>query len=127
MSTPLAKMNAYLRKITKEMGIEIDPQRIMGLDLCKFNKHFMQFPIKASHYRVDYLIHDKLIYRKNLFYFFPQYTNTHLGNTLLVDDTPCKTCLNLPFNAIFVESYEYVPKEDNYLMKILFPYFKVPS
>jgi len=50
------------------------------------------------------------------------YPNTHLENTLLVDDMPYIICLNLPFNAIFVESYEYVPKEDNYLMKILLPY-----
>jgi hypothetical protein len=35
-----------------------------------------------------------------------------------------KTCLNLPFNAIFVESYEYTPKEDNYLMKILLLYLE---
>jgi hypothetical protein len=56
-------MNAYLRKITKELGLEINPQRIMGQYLCKIN-------------------------------------NTHLGNTLLVDDTPYKTCLNPHFNAI---------------------------
>ncbi len=41
ISTPLAKMNAYLRKIVEEMGLEINPQRIMGLDLCKINKHFL--------------------------------------------------------------------------------------
>jgi hypothetical protein len=34
-------MNAYLKKITEEMGIEIDPQMIMGQDLCKINKHFL--------------------------------------------------------------------------------------
>jgi hypothetical protein len=37
---------------------------------------------------------------------------------------PYKTCLNLLGNAIYVESYEYVPKEDNYLMKIFFLYLK---
>jgi hypothetical protein len=45
------------------------------------------------------------------------YPNIHLGNALLVNDTPYKTCLNPPFNAIFVEYYEDLPKEDNYLMK----------
>jgi hypothetical protein len=30
----------------------------------------------------------------------------------------------LPFNAIFVESYEYAPKEDNYLMKTLLLYLE---
>jgi hypothetical protein len=37
---------------------------------------------------------------------------------------PYKTCLNLPFNAIFIESYEYLPKEDNYLMKTILPYLE---
>jgi hypothetical protein len=33
-----------------------------------------------------------------------------IGNTLFVDNMPYRTCITLPFNAIFVESYEYVPK-----------------
>jgi hypothetical protein len=52
------------------------------------------------------------------------YPNTHLGNTLLVDDMPYRTCLNMPFNAIFVESYEYETKEDKYVMKTLFPHLE---
>jgi len=32
--------------------------------------------------------------------------------------------MNPPSNAIFVESYEYMPKEDNYVMKTLLPYLK---
>jgi hypothetical protein len=36
----LAKINAYLKKITKDMGIQIDLQRIMGQTLGKINKHF---------------------------------------------------------------------------------------
>jgi hypothetical protein len=31
----LAKMNAYLRKVVEETGIEINPQRIMGQDLLQ--------------------------------------------------------------------------------------------
>ncbi len=121
---PLAKMNAYLRKITKDMGIEIDLQRIMGQDMCKINKHFLQFPYKTNLNRIDRFIHDKNIYHKNLSNFFPRYPNIHLRNTLLVDNVPYRTCLNPPFNAIFVESYEYTPKEDNYLMKILLLYLE---
>jgi hypothetical protein len=34
----LVKMNVYLKKKKK---IEIDPQRIMGWDVCKINKHFL--------------------------------------------------------------------------------------
>ncbi len=123
-SISLAKMIAYLRKITKETGIEIDLQRIMGWDLCRINKHFLQFPIIVSYYRVDHLTHDKFIYHKNRSNFFPRYPNTHLGNTLLVNNTPYRTCLNPPFFVIFVESYEYAPKMDNYLMKILLLYFE---
>ncbi len=35
----------------------------------------------------------------------------------MVNDTLYRTYLSPPFNAIFVESYENLPKEDNYLMK----------
>jgi len=52
------------------------------------------------------------------------YPSTHLGNTLLVDDTPYRTYQNPPFNVIFIEYYEDVPKEDNYLLKTFLPYFK---
>jgi hypothetical protein len=41
---------------------------------------------------------------------------------MLVDNTPYITCLNPLSNAIFVESYEYSPKEDIYLMKVLILY-----
>jgi hypothetical protein len=117
-------MKAYLKKIVKEIGIEIDPQKIMGRNLCKINKRFLQFPYKTNLNCVDCLTHDKLIYHKNLSDFFPWYPNTHLGNTSLVDDAPYRTYMNLHFNAIFVESYEYTPKEDNYLVKTIFPYLK---
>jgi len=124
MSTPLAKMNTYLRKIAKETSIEINSQRIMGQDLCRINKHFLQFPIKLGHYPIDNFTHAKLIDQKNHFDHFPRYFNTHLRNMLLVDDTSYRTCLNMFSNAIFVESYEYGPKEDNYLMKVLLPYLE---
>jgi hypothetical protein len=82
----------------------------------------MQFPYKIDLNRVNRLTYDKLIYHKYLSDFFPRYPNTHLGNTLLVDDKPYKTWLNSSFNAIFVESYEYMPKEHNYLIKTFLPY-----
>jgi len=101
-------MNAYLRKIVEEIGIEI-------------NKHFLQFPIKPCHYCVDRFIHDKLIYHKDLFYFFLRYPNTQ---GICCSYTPYRTYLNPPSNAIFVEFYEYVPKENNYLMKVLLLYLE---
>jgi hypothetical protein len=114
-------MNVYLKKITKETCIEVKTQRIMGQNLNKINKHFLQSPYKTCLNRINHLIHDKLIYHRNVSDFFPRYFNIHLANTLLVNDMPYITYLNLPFNAIFVESYEYAPKEVNYLMKTLFP------
>jgi hypothetical protein len=41
MFTPFAKMKAYLKKIVEKKSIEIDPQRIMGRDQCKINKHYL--------------------------------------------------------------------------------------
>jgi len=63
---PLAKMNAYLRKIIEEIGIDIGSKRILGQDLCKINKHFLQFPYKTNLNCVNHLPHDKLIYHNNL-------------------------------------------------------------
>ncbi len=112
-------------KIAKDTGIENDPQRIINQDLCKISKHFLQFPSKKDYNCINCPAHDKTIYYKNLSNLFLMYLNIHFGNTLLVDDTPYKCCLNPPFNAIFVESYEDLPKEDNYLMKILLLYLKL--
>ncbi len=61
-----------------------------------------------------------VFYHKNLYDFFPRYFSTHLRNTLLVDDMPYKTYQNPPFNAIFIESYKEVLKEDNYFLRTLF-------
>lgn len=123
MFIPLTEMNAYLKK-EKKMGIGYDLWKIMCWNLCKIYKNFLQFPIKPSYYHVNHFIHDELIYHKNLSHFFPGYLHIHLGNTLLVKDMPYKTYLKPSFNAIFVKSYEHVPKEDNYLVKTIFPYLK---
>jgi hypothetical protein len=104
-------------KNKKKTSIEINPQRIIGQNLCKINKHFLRFLFKRYYNHVNCPISDKTIYHKNLSDFFTRYLNIHLGNTLLVDDMPYRTCLNLPFNVIFVESYKDLPKENNYLMK----------
>jgi len=42
----------------------------------------------------------------------------------LLDNTLYRTYLSPPFNAIFVESYGYEPKKDNYLMTTLLPYLE---
>jgi len=82
----------------------------------------MQFPFKTDKNHLDYPTCDTKIYHKNHFDFFPKYYSVHLGNTLLVDDIIYKTCQNPPFNVIFIESYENMPKEDNYFLGTLLPY-----
>jgi hypothetical protein len=62
-----------LRKIGEEMNIDIEPQRIIGQNLCKINKHFLEFPFKRDYNCVDHLTRDKTIYHKNLFDFFHRY------------------------------------------------------
>jgi len=59
MSTPFGKMKTYLRKITKETNIEIDPQRIISWDLWKINKHIMQFPLKKDNKRFNRPTHEQ--------------------------------------------------------------------
>ncbi len=68
-SISLAKMNAYLKKITKEMGLEINPQRIMGQNLCKINEHFLQFPYKTYLNHINCLTFNLKIYHKIFFKF----------------------------------------------------------
>jgi hypothetical protein len=78
-STLLAKMKAYLRKIVEVTGIKFNLHMIMGWDLCKINKHFLQFPCETNLNHVNHLTHDKLIYHKNLFNFFPNFLILTLG------------------------------------------------
>ncbi len=42
----------------------------------------------------------------------------------MVDDTPYKTCQNPPFNVIFIESYEDMLEEENYLLGTFLPYLE---
>jgi len=66
----------------------------------------------------------KIIYHQNFFYLFRRYLNTHLGNTLLIDNMPYRTCQNPPLNVIFVKSYEDVKEEDNYFMGTFLPHLE---
>jgi len=85
----------------------------------------MQFSFKKDNKCFDpWPIRDTKIYHKHHSDFFPRYPNAHLGNTLLVDNTPYKTYQNPPFNVIFIESYKEVLKEDSYFPRILLLYLK---
>jgi hypothetical protein len=119
-------MNTYLKKIAKETGIKIELQRIIRQNLCKINKHYMQFPYKRNTKHIKCPIHDKIIYHQHLFYLSPRYFNTHLGNTLSIDNMLYKTCQNPPLNVIFVEYYKDAKEEDNYFLGTFLPYLESP-
>jgi hypothetical protein len=67
---------------------------------------------------------DKPIFHKNINVFFSKYHDTHVGNTLLVDDTLYKNMFNEPFNAIFLQSFHNSNKDDNYLLWVILLYLK---
>jgi hypothetical protein len=66
----------------------------------------------------------KVVYHRNLFDFLVKYPDTHLRNTLLIDDIFHKTCMNLPFNIMFVKSFRHKDVNDNYLVGNNLPYLE---
>jgi hypothetical protein len=40
----------------------------------------------------------------------------HVSNMLLVDDMPYKSMFNDSYSAIFVESFDDLPRQDQYLL-----------
>ncbi len=65
---------------------------------------------------------DKPIFHKNLYIFFFTFPYTHIGNTLLVDNTPYKNIFNDLYNDIFLELFDDVHGEDQYLLGFVFPW-----
>jgi hypothetical protein len=55
---------------------------------------------------------NKPIFHKNLDIYFFAYPNIHIGNTLLIDDTPYKCMFNGLYSAIFLESFDGHHGED---------------
>ncbi|MCO5590705.1 hypothetical protein L7F22_044680 [Adiantum nelumboides] len=53
--------------------------------------------------------------------FFEPYLGFH--NTVLIDDSPYKACMNNPYSCIFPDTYEGCT-EDNYLTDVLWPYLE---
>jgi hypothetical protein len=97
-------------KIKEKIDISLDPSRVLGQKLCQKNDHF--FP---SH-------HEKPIFHKNLDVLFSKFPNTHVGNTLLVDDTPYKSIFNDSCSGIFLELFEGACSDGDYLFSIVLPY-----
>ncbi len=67
---------------------------------------------------------DKLVFHKILKDFFRHFPNTTVENTLLICDTPHKSMLNTPCNAIFFKTFYGFHIEGNYLFRIVFPYLE---
>ncbi|XP_027182077.1 uncharacterized protein LOC113780478 [Coffea eugenioides] len=58
---------------------------------------------------------DKTVMFKDLKRVWGEYKSYNSSNTILVDDSPYKSVLNSPYNAIFPTSYTCYTVEDNYL------------
>jgi hypothetical protein len=86
-----------------------DPLRVLGQKLCQKIDHF--FPGHPKN----------LIFHKNLDVFFLKFLDTYVGNNLLVDDTPYKFIFNDLCSAIFLESFEGVSSNGDYLFSTILP------
>jgi hypothetical protein len=84
----------------------------------------MQFPTKGilNTPNIPFMI--KLFIIKKKKNLFRRYLNTHLGNTLLIDNMPYRTRQNPPLNVIFVKSHEHMKEEDNYFMGTFLPHLE---
>jgi hypothetical protein len=78
--------------------------------------------MQNSHFLPNKL--DKPIFHKNLDTLFSIYPYTHVGNTLLIDNTPYKNMFNGPYNAIFLDSFDNRCGEDHYLLGFILPYLE---
>ncbi len=67
---------------------------------------------------------DKLIFHKNLYIFFFTFPYTHTCNTLFIDDMPYKNMFNDPYSASFLESFDNIRGEDQYLLGSIFLYLE---
>jgi len=85
---------------------------MLNQEFCMWNFHFL--PNKPN----------KPIFHKNLDIFFFTYSYIHTSNTLLVEDMPYKCMFNNLYNAIFLESFDNLCGEDQYLLGFIFPYLE---
>jgi hypothetical protein len=106
-------INNYLDKIQWEARIVVDLARILGKESCTKNTHFLNSNPK------------KPIFHNNLSFLFSKYSYAHVGNTLLVDDTPYTSLFNGSFNVICVETFEKSRRDDNYLLGTVFTYMEI--
>jgi len=67
---------------------------------------------------------DKLIFHKNLDIFFSMFPYIHVGNTLLLDNTPYKSMFNCSYHAIFLELFNSFHGDNQYLLGFILPYLE---
>ncbi len=79
----------HLEIITKKIGIHLSSYRIVDQSLCFRNDQFLLQKL------------DKLVFHKNIFYFFVQFLSMMFENTLLIDDMPHNNLFDPPFSANF--------------------------
>jgi hypothetical protein len=96
-------INKHLDEIKEKNKNSLDPSKVLGQESCQKNDHFL-----PNHL-------EKPIFHKKLDVFFSKFPNTHVGNTLLVDDTPYKFIFNDLCSAIFLELFEGVHSDGDYL------------
>ncbi len=123
-STFPRKVELYLRAIVEGTKIAIPRERIFSRELCKINKYMLAFPKYTIIGRLNASQPAKVVYHRSLFDFFVKYFDTHLRNTLLLDETLHKTYMNPPFNLMFVESFRH-KNVDNYLVGNVLPYLEL--
>jgi hypothetical protein len=88
----------------------LDPLRVLGQESCKKNDLFL-------------LVHlEKSFLHKNFDVFFLKFPDTHVGNTLLIDDTPYKFIFNDSCSVIFLELFECEHSDGDYLLSTVLPY-----
>jgi hypothetical protein len=66
----------------------------------------------------------KSLFSKNLHAFFDVFLGMKYENTLFVDETLYKSLFNLPFNAIFLETFYRSQANGDYLFKTIFLYLE---
>jgi hypothetical protein len=99
-----------LDEIIEQTHITLDLLRVFRQELCKKNDHFLATNL------------EKHVFHKSLNVFFLRFLNTHVGNTLLIDDRPYKSIFNDSCRAIFFESFESSHNNGDYLLSIVVSY-----
>jgi hypothetical protein len=77
------------------------------------------------YFRNDHFLPEKLemhVFHKNLQDFFRLFMNTTFENTLLVDAMLHKSMFDLPFSAIFFETFYGSHNNGNYLLETVLPW-----